>query len=201
MGRRVSAYLLEMKTIRFVTESHTFGDDYGEECLVTLEDVERVVDKNLRKEIQRLDHLFEQFRGIVSEAKKHADESLRTTKEFVQNANESFASAIDEVLMPQYKVLESALHTEPPLSADGGVHERNQLVIPEDLDNRLKQYLQTLQTRFDDILSQIDSLCALQNQTAQILAALAALHPRFQKVMDEQTPRKSWLRRLFTFSR
>lgn len=190
-----------MNTIRFVTESHTFGDDYGEASLLTQEDVERIVAKSLEREIQRTDRMFQKLRDIVSEAKNRADESLRTAAEFVQTANESFASAIDEVLKPQYAVLESALRSQPSSSTDSNGHKRARMVVPRNLDDRLKDYLEALQARLADTMSQMENLQALQNQTAQVLSALAALHPRFQKALDEQRPRKSWLRRLFTYSR
>lgn len=117
-------------SITFVTESHTFGEDSRSSAIIldkndvqgiATEVANRVGNEN-RHNIERLsgrmDESLAKIRESIDRAQGLAEESRRSVGAFVDNVRNTFASAIEEILRPQYetlaKVLEAATAPTAP---------------------------------------------------------------------------------------
>lgn len=113
-------------TITFVTESHTFGEDSRSSAIIldkndvqgiANEVANRVRDESLDN-IKRLSKSLDEVHKSIKRAQELAEESKRSVGAFVDNVRETFTSAIEEILRPQYetlaKVLEAATAPTAP---------------------------------------------------------------------------------------
>lgn len=117
-------------SITFVTESHTFGEDSRSSAMIldkndvqgiANEVANRVGDEsrdNIERLSERMDKSLDEIRESIKRAQELAEKSERSVGAFVDNVRETFTSAIEEILRPQYetlaKVLEAATAPTAP---------------------------------------------------------------------------------------